>query len=301
MAEKKDLDFTYTTIDKIFRLSMGETGDYSGAKYDGDFSMSLEEAQRAKHKFIADSLNIKKGSKVLDLACGWGPFSKYITKEREATSIGLTLSQGQAEACQKNGLNVFVKDCRYIKPEDFGMFDAITCIGGLEHFCSVEEWKEGKQEKIYNDFFQTLFNLLPRGGGFYMQTMTFSKNMIDYEEFDIDAKRGSAPHVCALMAKEFPGSWLPYGPEMVIRNAEPHFKLISQSSGRVDYIETIGQWRKKFRKFNLKKYGLYLSLVPKFITDNEFRHQVAIFRISPNRICFEKEIMDHYRLVFEKV
>jgi cyclopropane-fatty-acyl-phospholipid synthase len=41
MAEKKDLDFTYTTIDKIFRLSIGETGDYSGAKYDGNFSMSL--------------------------------------------------------------------------------------------------------------------------------------------------------------------------------------------------------------------------------------------------------------------
>jgi cyclopropane-fatty-acyl-phospholipid synthase len=301
MAEKKHLDFTYTTIDKIFRLSIGETGDYSGAKYDGDFSISLEEAQRAKHEFIADSLNIKKGSKVLDMACGWGPFSKYITQERGATSIGLTLSQGQAVACQKNGLNVLVKDCRYVKPEDFGMFDAITCIGGLEHFCSVEEWKEGKQEKIYSDFFQTLYNLLPRGGRFYMQTMTFSKNMIDYEDLDINAKKGSAPHVCALMAKEFPGSWLPYGPKMVIRNAEPRFKLISQSSGRLDYIETIGQWRKKFRKFNLEKYWLYLSLIPKYITDKEFRHQVAIFRISPNRICFEQEIMDHYRLVFEKI
>ena len=128
-------------------MSLGETGDFSGAKYDGDFSKSLEEAQRTKHKFIADSLNIKKGSKVLDMACGWGPFSKYITQEREATSIGLTLSLGQAEACQKNRLNVLVKDCRYVKPEDYGMFDAITCIGGLEHFCSVEEWKEGKQEK----------------------------------------------------------------------------------------------------------------------------------------------------------
>ncbi len=301
MAEKKDLDFTYTTIDEIFRLSFGESADYSGAKYDGDFSMSLEEAQRAKHIFIADSLSISKGSKVLDMACGWGPFSKYITREREAKSIGLTLSQGQAEACQKNGLNVIVKDCRYVKPDDFGMFDAITCIGGLEHFCSVEEWKEGKQEKIYSDFFQTLYNLLPSGGRFYMQTMTFSKNMIDFEDFDVKAKKGSAAHVCALMAKEFPGSWLPYGPEMVIRNAEPNFKLISQSSGRLDYIETIGQWRKKFRKFNLKKHWLYLSLAPKYITDKEFRHQVAIFRISPNRICFEQEIMDHFRLVFEKV
>ncbi len=301
MAGKKDLDFTYTTIDKIFRLSMGETGDYSGAKYDGDFTMTLEEAQKAKHKFIADSLNIKQGSKVLDMACGWGPFSNYITKERGANSIGLTLSEGQAAACQKNGLNVQVKDCRYVKPEDFGTFDAITCIGGLEHFCSVEEWRAGKQEEVYSNFFKTIYELLPVGGRFYMQTMTFSKNMLPFEEFDINAPKGSAAHVLALMVKQFPGSWLPYGPEMVIRNAAPGFKLISQSSGRLDYIETIGQWRKKFREFNLEKYMLFLSLIPRYLTDKEFRHLLSIFKISPNRVCFEQEIMDHYRLVFEKV
>ncbi|NND50911.1 MAG: methyltransferase domain-containing protein [Flavobacteriaceae bacterium] len=301
MAGKKDLDFTYTTIDKIFRLSMGETGDYSGAKYDGDFSMSLEEAQKAKHKFIADSLHIKKGSKVLDMACGWAPFTRYIVDERKADSLGLTLSQGQADACQKNGFNVIVKDCRYIKPEDFGTFDAITCIGGLEHFCSVKEWKEGKQEKVYGDFFQTLNNLLPVGGRFYMQTMVFSKNMIDFHELDVNAEKGSTAYIMALMVKQFPGSWLPYGPEMVIKSAEPHFKLISQSSGRLDYIETISQWRKKFRKFNLKKYWLYLSLIPRYFTDKEFRHMVAVFKVSPNKVCFEREVMDHYRLVFEKI
>jgi len=301
MADKQDLDFTYTTIDKIFRLSIGETGDYSGAKYDGDFSMSLEEAQRAKHKFIADSLNIKEDSKVLDMACGWGPFSRYITQERGATSVGLTLSEGQAKACRKNGLNVLVKDCRYVKPEDFGIFDAVACIGGLEHFCSIEEWKEGKQEKIYSDFFKTLSDLLPKGGRFYMQTMVFGKNAVDYKDFDVNAPKGSAPHVLALMAKQFPGSWLPKGPEMVIRNAQPLFKLISQSSGRLDYIETITQWNKRFKKFNLKKYWLGLSLIYKYILDKELRYQVDIFRTSPNKVCFEKEIMDHFRLVFEKI
>ncbi|MEQ9424882.1 MAG: class I SAM-dependent methyltransferase [Cyclobacteriaceae bacterium] len=301
MAGKADLDFTYTTIDKIFRLSMGETGDYSGAKYDGDFTMTLEEAQRAKHVFIADSLNITEGSKVLDMACGWAPFTNYITKERGASSIGLTLSQGQAEACQKNGFKVRVKDCRYVQPDDFGTFDAITCIGGLEHFCSVEEWQAGKQEQVYKDFFKTVNALLPTGGRYYMQTMTFSKNMLPFEEIDVNAEEGSAANVLALMVKEFPGSWLPYGPEMVIESAKPYFKLISQSSGRLDYIETIGQWRKKFRKFSFKKYLLYLSLIPKYLTSREFRHQVAVFRVSPNRVCFEQEIMDHYRLVFEKV
>jgi cyclopropane-fatty-acyl-phospholipid synthase len=301
MADKKDLDFTYTTIDKLFRLSLGESADYSGAKYDGDFSMSLEEAQRAKHQFIADSLRIGPGSKVLDMGCGWGPFSTYITQQRQAQSIGLTLSEGQARACQKNGLNVFVKDCRYVRPEDFGLFDAIVCIGGLEHFCSIEEWQAGKQEAVYSSFFQTLYDLLPVGGRFYMQTMTFSKNMPAFEDISLDAPRGSAAHVLALMIKEFPGSWLPYGPEMVIRNAAPGFKLISQSSGRLDYIETIGQWRKRFRKFNLQKYWLYLSMLPKYLSSKELRNQIEVFRISPNRVCFELEVMDHYRLVFEKV
>jgi cyclopropane-fatty-acyl-phospholipid synthase len=301
MADKKDMDFTYTTIDKIFRLSIGEMADYSGAKYDGNFSLPLEEAQKAKHKFIADSLNIKKGSKVLDMACGWGPFSNYITKERGAASLGLTLSEGQAKACRSHGLNVLVRDCRYVKPEDYGTFDAIVCIGGLEHFCSIEEWKAGQQETVYRNFFKTIYDLLAVGGRFYMQTMTFSKNMIPYSEININANKDSAAYALALMEKEFPGSWLPYGPEMVIRNAEPMFKLISQSSGRLDYIETIGQWRKRFRKFNLQKYWLYLTLVPKFLLNSEFRHQVAVFRVSPNRVCFEQEIMDHFRLVFEKI
>ena len=48
MADQKDLEFTYSLIDKIFRLSLGEMADFSGAKYDGDFSLTLEQAQRAQ-------------------------------------------------------------------------------------------------------------------------------------------------------------------------------------------------------------------------------------------------------------
>lgn len=301
MADSKDLDYSYSTIDTIFRLSMGETADFSGAMYHGDFTLSLEEAQEAKHKFVADSLNIEVGKRVLDMGCGWGPLCTYLKDKRGANCIGLTLAQGQANACRKNGLEVYVKDCRSVSPEDYGHFDAVASIGAFEHFCSIEDWQAGRQEEIYRNFFQSVAALLPAGGRLYLQTMVFGKNMIPFEEMDINAETGSAAHVMALMVKEFPGSWLPYGDEMVIRNAEPSFKLISKSSGRLDYIETIGQWRKRFRKFHPMKYWLYLSLLPSYFTDKEFRHRVAIFRLSPNRICFEKEIMDHYRLVFEKV
>ena len=300
MASKNDLDFTYTTIDEIFRLSVGETGDYSGAMFNADFSMTLEEAQRKKHTFIADSLDIKNNTRVLDMGCGWGPFLQFI-KCRGANGTGVTLSTGQAAACVKNGLNVHVMDCRYIKPDTFGTFDAITCIGGLEHFCSIEEYKAGKQDEVYHNFFKGLNDLLPTGGRFYMQTMVFDKNMMPLEEVSVDADRNSPSYAIALMVKQFPGSWLPYGHEQVVRNAAPYFKLISKSSGRYDYIETIKRWRKKFRKFNLKKYSLYASLLPRYLYDKEFRYLVEVFKISPNKICFENETMDHFRLVFEKV
>ena len=300
MANKQDLDFTYTTIDKIFRLSFGEMGDYSGARFNGDFSLTLEEAQKAKHKFIADSLNVKAGSKVLDMACGWGPYLNYV-KSIGAKGMGVTLSSGQAAACVRNGLDVKVMDCRKITPDMYGTFDAVSCIGGLEHFCSVEEYQAGKQDEIYKNFFKSVSDLLPTGGRYYMQTMVFSKNMIPFEKIDINADKKSDSYALALMVKQFPGSWLPYGDEHVIRSAAPYFKLISKSSGRLDYIETINRWRKNFRKFNLKKYLLYASLIPKLFTDKEFRHQVAVFRTSPNQICFERETMDHYRLVFEKI
>ena len=300
MATKQDLDFTYSTIDKIFRLSFGEMADYSGAKFDNNFALTVEEGQRQKHQFIAESLRIKEGSRVLDMACGWGPFLNYI-RQLGANGTGVTLSTGQAEACVKNGLNVKIMDCRTIKPETFGLFDAVTCIGGLEHFCSVEEYKEGKQDEIYTNFFRTVSDLLPAGGRFYMQTMVFSKNTPAINAIDINADKDSNEYALALMIKQFPGSWLPYSDEQVIKNAAPFMKLISKSSGRLDYIQTIKCWREKFRKFNLQKYLLYASLIPKYLFDKEFRHQVAVFRISPNKVCFEREAMDHYRLVFEKI
>ena len=78
MADRDDLEFTYSLIDRIFRLSLGELADFSGAKYDGDFSLSLEEAQRRKHEYVAEQIGIGPGRRVLDLGCGWGPLLDFV-------------------------------------------------------------------------------------------------------------------------------------------------------------------------------------------------------------------------------
>ena len=115
MADRADLEFTYSLIDRIFRLSLGEMADFSGAKYDGDFSLSLEEAQRRKHEYVAEQIGIGPGRRVLDLGCGWGPMLNFV-RERGGEGVGVTLSSAQAEACRRNGLEVHIQDARQVDP-----------------------------------------------------------------------------------------------------------------------------------------------------------------------------------------
>jgi cyclopropane-fatty-acyl-phospholipid synthase len=298
VADSRDLDFTYSLIDRIFRLSLGEQADFSGAKYDGDFSLTLEQAQRRKHEYIAQQIGIRPGARVLDLGCGWGPLLAFV-RERSAVGVGVTLSSAQQRACRRNGLDVHLRDAREITREDFGPFDAVASLGAFEHFCSPEEHRAGRQDEIYGDLFAHIAGMLPDGGRLYLQTMVYGRNMIDIDEVDIHAPRDSDAWYLALMQAQFPGSFLPYGSEQVVRNAEPHFRLVESSSGRLDYIETIAQWRRRFAQPSLRKTLVKAQLVPRWLTSADFRLAFTS-GVSANTVCFERELMDHYRLVFEK-
>ena len=89
MADRDDLDFTYSLIDRIFRLSLGELADFSGAKYYGDLSLTLEQAQRRKHEYVAEQIGIGPGRRVLDLGCGWAELLLRAVAAGEERSPGL--------------------------------------------------------------------------------------------------------------------------------------------------------------------------------------------------------------------
>jgi cyclopropane-fatty-acyl-phospholipid synthase len=299
MATKNEIDFSYSTMDKIWRYSVGEMADFTGARYDGDFTISLEEAQIRKHKFISDHLNIKENDRVLDIGCGWGPVLKHLSKIK-AKGTGITLSQGQYEACKRKGFDVHIHNYRALTPDTFGKFDAVVSVGAFEHFCSVEEYKQGKQDEIYQNFFKIVSDLLPTGGRCFIQTMVFEEGMIHVDACDIKAPKDSNEYLMALIMNEFPGSWLPYGKEQIIKNAAPYFNLVTEHSGKLDYIETINVWRKRLKSFGVKKYMAYLSLLPRFIVDASMRKRLDNLKIAPIRVAFERGIWDHHRLVFEK-
>jgi cyclopropane-fatty-acyl-phospholipid synthase len=298
MADSADLDFTYSLIDRIFRLSLGEMADFSGAKYDGDFSLTLEEAQERKHDYIAEQIGIGEGRRVLDLGCGWGPLLDDI-RRRGGQGVGVTLSEAQAAACRRNGLDVHLRDAREVTADTFGPFDAVASLGAFEHFCSVEEYRAGRQDEIYGGLFANIAGMLPVGGRLYLQTMVFGPRMIAPDDVSIDAPRDSDSWYLALLQKQFPGSFLPFGQEQVVQAAAPHLELVSSISGRLDYIETIRQWRQRFGQPSLRKNLMKLRLVPHWLTSRDFRLAFTS-GVSANGVCFERELLEHYRLVFEK-
>ena len=177
MADRSDIEFTYSLTDRIFRLSLGELADFSGAKYDGDFSLSLEQAQRRKHEYVAEQIGIGPGRRLLDLGCGWGPLLDY-ARGAVGRGVGVTLSSAQLAACRRHGLEVYLEDAREVDRERFGTFDAVASLGAFEHFCSPEDYHAGRQEEIYRDLFARVASVLPPGGRFYLQTMVFGRNMI---------------------------------------------------------------------------------------------------------------------------
>jgi cyclopropane-fatty-acyl-phospholipid synthase len=77
--------------------------DFSGAKFDGDFSLSLEQAQRRKHDYVAKQIGIGP-----DVGCSiWG-----VAGARSSTSfafaagpgVGVTPSSAQLSECRQHGL-----------------------------------------------------------------------------------------------------------------------------------------------------------------------------------------------------
>jgi cyclopropane-fatty-acyl-phospholipid synthase len=302
MANRRDVEFTYSLTDRIIRLSLGEMPDFSGAKFDGDFSLGLQQAQRRKHDYLAEQVRFGPGRRLLDLGCGWGPLLAY-ARARGGAGVGVTLSSAQVAACRRHGLEVYLEDARQIDRARFGAFEAVASLGAFEHFCSPEDYEVGRQEEIYRDLFARVSALLPRGGRFYLQTMVFGRNMIPASQIDLEALRKVPPRdsdewYIALLGRQFPGSWLPFGSEQVTRCADPHFRLVSSISGRLDYIETINRWKARIGAPDFRKRLLKLRLLPRWLTSADFRLAFTS-GVSANQVCFQRELLDHYRLVFE--
>lgn len=303
MANQKDIEAMYDWVDHFHELRLGKNADFTCAFFDGDFSKTLDQAQKDKHEYILKGIDFKKGDRILDIGCGWGPILK-IVEDRGGKAVGLTLSSAQAKSCQKQGLEARLQDYKTADIKKLGKFDGIVSVGAIEHFCSIEDFKKGKQDQIYRDFFKFCNDLLPKGGTLFLQSMVWGKRVPDPDKFSLEAPEGSEEIIMARTIKFYPGSWLGTK-DQLIKAAEPYFKLTLSNNGRLDYIETLNRWGKAIRLL-YTTWRIFpaawssLRLLPRLLS-RDFRTQLSFIRHSDQSEIFKREIFSHERMFFKKL
>ena len=181
-------------------------------------------------------------------------------------------------------------------------------MGSTEHLCSVEQYRAGEQDAIYKAYFEQIAGLLPVGGRFYCQTMVFGPNMVRFGDIKFNQtdlwkrkEEYTSEELVDILCQIFPGSWLAYGKEGLLNPASPYFKVVSIDSGRLDYIETIKRWSAAVKRFDLRKYLFFATLIPEYLANRAFREFMRRWESDANIYLFEREVFEHYRVVFEKV
>lgn len=123
----------------------------------GDESKEVAQIQLIQH--LADCVDIKYGSDILDIGCGMGATSLYLAKHFHSSATGITISQVQVDMANKaaagTGLDVnfLLMDAEDMKFDD-RKFDLLWSVESISHYHDAPK------------FFRSATRLLKPGGTF---------------------------------------------------------------------------------------------------------------------------------------
>ena len=162
---KRNIEAHYDLSNEFFQTFLDRTMTYSCGFF-ADDRISLEAAQEAKLRRLADKLDIRPGMNILEIGCGWGSFALLLAREYGCRVKGLTLSRRQHELARERVAQAGLTDRVDIALEDFrearGKFDRIVSVEMFEAL-GYENWEV---------FFSKCHELLAPEGTIGLQVIT---------------------------------------------------------------------------------------------------------------------------------
>jgi cyclopropane-fatty-acyl-phospholipid synthase len=227
-GSKDNIAAHYDLGNAFYKLWLDDSMTYSSAVFDGKAN-SMEAAQRLKYARVMEAAEVKKGSRVLEIGCGWGGFAEEAAKAG-ASVRGITLSKEQLAYAQQRLDNAGLKDKTELVFEDYrdtkGMFDAIASI----------EMIEAVGEPHWPTYFKTLFQRLKPGGAAAVQGITI-------HESNYEAYRDGVDFIQRYV---FPGGMLLTKDIMREQAQKAGLMLEKIECFGLSYAETLRQWRVRF-------------------------------------------------------
>ncbi|MEO9167177.1 MAG: cyclopropane-fatty-acyl-phospholipid synthase family protein, partial [Aestuariivirga sp.] len=176
-----------------------------------------------------EAAEVKPGSTVLEIGCGWGGFAETAAKAG-AILRGISLSKEQLAFANARMKRENLTDKAELVFEDYrdttGVFDAIASI----------EMIEAVGEPHWPAYFATLFNRLKPGGAAAIQGITILEENYPTYRTGVDF----------IQRYVFPGGML-LTKELMLEQARKAGLLLEKFDGfGLSYAETLRRWRFRF-------------------------------------------------------
>lgn len=237
----KNIQEHYDLSNDFFKLFLDDTMMYSSAVFE-KADEPLFDAQKRKIDLLAKKLNLKKGSKVLEIGSGWGAMAMHLVKEYGCEVTTLTLSKEQKKLCEdrfkehniEESINIILKDYRDME----GEFDAVIAV----------EMFEAVGREYFDVFFKKCESLLKLSGILVMQVITMP-----------DQRYSSYCKGTDFIQKYiFPGGHLPsVGKILDVTTKNTRLNLLHMEEFTEHYAKTLNIWHENFNQKleQVKKLG----------------------------------------------
>ncbi|WP_257549962.1 cyclopropane-fatty-acyl-phospholipid synthase family protein [Sphingopyxis sp. DBS4] len=226
---RRNIHAHYDLGNDFYRLWLDKGMSYSSALF-ADPGQSLEDAQAAKVDAILDRLDLRSGSRLLEIGCGWGALAERAVERHDVIYTGITLSPAQAEVADRRLNAVDLSGRSAIELCDYrdaaGPYDAIASV----------EMVEAVGQAYWPAYMDAIARLLRPGGRAAIQYILISDALFERYAASTDF----------IQAYIFPGGCL---------MSESRFRALAEERGLAwrdvrrfgaDYAETLRQWRERF-------------------------------------------------------
>lgn len=228
-GSKKNIAEHYDLGNDFYGQWLDPSMTYSSAIFtSGD--QTLEEAQRAKYRRVADMANITEGASVLEIGCGWGGFAETVARDYRANLRGITLSAEQLKYAQDRIARQGLDSHATLVFEDYR-----HTTGEFDHIGSIE-MIEAVGEDNWPSYFQTLHDRLKPGGTAAIQAITI-------REEHFEGYRSGPDFIQRYI---FPGGMLLT--KQVMQQFGERYGLVLEQVENfgLSYAKTLRLWRERF-------------------------------------------------------
>jgi cyclopropane-fatty-acyl-phospholipid synthase len=232
-GSRQNIAFHYDMGNAFYAQWLDPQMIYSSALYrEGGHGggQTLEEAQAAKIDRIVELLDLKPGSRVLEIGCGWGGLAIAMAQRRNAQVTGLTLSTEQLAHAQERVASEGFGPQVDLRLQDYrdvgGEYDSVVSI----------EMLEAVGERFWPVYFDTLRARLAPGGTAVVQAITIDERY--FERY-----RRSPDFIQRFI---FPGGMLPTVTAMRVQAARAGLSFEVAESFGTSYATTLAEWRHRF-------------------------------------------------------